>query len=131
MEPLTQSNLNSLRDMLARRLQELQTEIHAADAAMRANPQPTAGEVNDQKDMASRHQELEVADAQEQRDRNELVLVESALRRLEQGVYGDCVDCGEPIPPSRLQVQPAALRCAACQSLFERGGAQARSAPRQ
>jgi len=45
--------------------------------------------------------------------------VEAALRRLDAGTYGDCAGCGEPIPLQRLLVQPAAERCAACQSRFE------------
>lgn len=131
MDLPTQTHLKSLREMLAYRLHELRTEIQAADRAMRPDLQTTASEVNDQKDMASRRQEVEVADAQEQRDLDEVTLVEAALHRLDQGVYGDCLDCGEPIPLSRLQVQPAALRCAACQAVLERGGAQARSTPRR
>jgi RNA polymerase-binding transcription factor DksA len=38
---------------------------------------------------------------------------------LARGDYGVCEDCGEPIGAARLQAQPAALRCAACQQRFE------------
>jgi len=45
---------------------------------------------------------------------------QAALQRLDAGVYGDCVDCGQPIALERLRVQPAAERCAACQAARER-----------
>ena len=34
---------------------------------------------------------------------NQLRLVEAALDRLDLGEYGDCLDCGAPIAPKRLQ----------------------------
>jgi DnaK suppressor protein len=44
---------------------------------------------------------------------------EAALKRLEAGVYGVCVDCGEQIATARLEFRPEAARCLACQELFE------------
>jgi len=46
--------------------------------------------------------------------------VEGALRRIAAGSYGECVDCGEPIAPARLEAYPAATRCVECQSALER-----------
>jgi phage/conjugal plasmid C-4 type zinc finger TraR family protein len=45
--------------------------------------------------------------------------VEAALGRIDNGHYGVCTHCGEEIPAARLQVQPAAARCVACQSELE------------
>lgn len=130
MDLPTQTHLASLRDMLLYRQHELRTEIRAAGQALLADTQVSAGDVTDQKETAQRHQRGEMSDAQERRDRDELELVESALRRLDQGGYGDCTSCGEPIALPRLQVQPAAPRCAACQADFEHVAAQARSPSR-
>lgn len=44
---------------------------------------------------------------------------ESALSRLDNGVYGVCVDCGEKITEARLEYRPEAARCLACQEKFE------------
>jgi len=46
-------------------------------------------------------------------------LIEEALRRLSQGSYGKCVDCGGPIEPKRLEAVPWALRCVEDQEAFE------------
>lgn len=37
-----------------------------------------------------------------------------ALQRLDNGVFGICTACGQPIPLARLQVMPAAQRCVGC-----------------
>lgn len=45
--------------------------------------------------------------------------VEEALRRIDAGTYGQCVDCGEPIPDKRLEALPASARCMDCQRKAE------------
>lgn len=45
--------------------------------------------------------------------------IAAALRRIEQGDYGECVACGEPIAPARLQLDPAAALCIECASEAE------------
>ncbi len=45
--------------------------------------------------------------------------IETALRLLEAGGYGRCVDCDEPILASRLRARPFAVRCRACQEELE------------
>ncbi|MBB5083387.1 TraR/DksA family transcriptional regulator [Nonomuraea sp. NPDC050547] len=46
--------------------------------------------------------------------------VVNALRRIDDGVYGECVDCGKPVPEGRLEARPEAARCVQCQSKQER-----------
>jgi DnaK suppressor protein len=38
--------------------------------------------------------------------------IDDALLRIERGEYGVCEECGNPIEPERLEVQPAARLCA-------------------
>lgn len=38
----------------------------------------------------------------------------AALARLEAGEYGECLDCGEPIAPKRLDLDPAVPLCISC-----------------
>jgi DnaK suppressor protein len=45
--------------------------------------------------------------------------VEEALKRIDAGTYGVCVDCGEPIPDKRLEALPASARCMDCQRKAE------------
>ncbi|EAR23624.1 TraR/DksA family transcriptional regulator [Nitrococcus mobilis] len=56
----------------------------------------------------------------------EIQRIEAALRKLADGSYGYCMDCGEAIAAQRLQANPAVARCYACQTRFEQeeiGGA--------
>ena len=50
----------------------------------------------------------------------ELARIEAARAKAADGSYGMCADCGEPIPFGRLQANPTALRCAACQGRREK-----------
>ncbi|MGW6841218.1 TraR/DksA family transcriptional regulator [Streptomyces sp. NPDC054958] len=48
--------------------------------------------------------------------REHLEELDRALERLEQGLYGQCEDCGEAIRPERLEIRPAATTCVRCAS---------------
>ena len=61
------------------------------------------------------------------RDAEELVRLEGALRRLSEGDYGLCTECGEAIARERLFANPAATRCAECQQFAERSERLART----
>jgi DnaK suppressor protein len=45
--------------------------------------------------------------------------VEQALDRLDNGAYGVCETCGEPIDPARLEALPQAAHCFDCQRRLE------------
>lgn len=124
MDFSTQTHLPTLRNLLIYRMHELQHDVHAAHLARRelVGADATA-EVTDRKDQAGRRQLTQIDEAQEQRDLAELADAAAALIRLNEGRYGDCLDCGEPVPLQRLLSQPAAKRCVACQAAFERGTA--------
>ena len=111
-------HFDALRDALERRHAELLREVAAAELARRAPIDRT--EVGDREDEAVREQEGDMGEAEENRDVAELRQVEAALHRIAAGRYGECVDCGMAISLSRLFVQPAAQRCAACQAAAER-----------
>lgn len=51
--------------------------------------------------------------------RQQLTRMDEALRRLEDGTYGICEDCGEEIEEKRLEVVPYAPCCVACQAKRE------------
>lgn len=46
--------------------------------------------------------------------------VMAALSRVEDGSYGRCADCGQPVPDGRLEARPTTLRCVACQGKRDR-----------
>ncbi|MFJ7328348.1 TraR/DksA family transcriptional regulator [Streptomyces cyaneofuscatus] len=46
--------------------------------------------------------------------REHLAELDLAVERLASGDYGRCEVCGDPIPPARLEVRPAATTCVGC-----------------
>ncbi len=54
------------------------------------------------------------------RHRVELRRIDTALQRVADGSYGDCLECGEPIAPGRLDADPTATHCVACAEAAER-----------
>lgn len=119
MDLPTQSHLKTLRNLLDYRLVELRADVHAAEQERLSIEEADDRGVADRKDDAMRGQLSALSGKQEERDRQEMREVEAALQRLDTGTYGDCESCAEPIPLSRLLVQAAATRCAACQARHE------------
>lgn len=53
-------------------------------------------------------------------DRKKLLEIEEALDRIEEGTYGICEECGEPISVKRLEIKPTAIYCVECKSRLEK-----------
>lgn len=59
-------------------------------------------------------------------ERRRIRLVEEALKRVDRGEYGHCLQCGQEIPEKRLEAEPWARHCIRCQELEEQGLLQQR-----
>jgi RNA polymerase-binding transcription factor DksA len=53
--------------------------------------------------------------------RQQLVETDAAMRRLDDGSFGICVHCSEPIPAEQLDVLPTAPCCVACRLRTDAG----------
>ena len=58
-----------------------------------------------------------MAQAAQQRAELRLKRIESALRRIDDETYGDCLRCEEPIDPRRLEADPSIPLCLKCAEL--------------
>lgn len=58
-------------------------------------------------------------DAKLNRHQARLKAIEEALRRIDEGIYGICEECGSEIPIGRLKAMPFAVRCVDCQERRE------------
>ncbi len=67
-------------------------------------------------DEAERESEYILADAQGRTVQE----IEEAIRRIDEGIYGECEWCGSAIDPRRLEVLPYARFCLKCQEKQER-----------
>ncbi|MAW87335.1 MAG: molecular chaperone DnaK [Phyllobacteriaceae bacterium] len=59
-------------------------------------------------------QQQAMAQAAERSRQRELTRIELAERRLREGEYGWCAECGEEIPDGRLAIDPMAEKCVHC-----------------
>ena len=76
--------------------------------------------LQDADDASQRAGEHEVEGIVSDIDSAEFTAVRDALHRIHGATYGLCCDCQEAIPFERLRLEPQALRCTACQTLYER-----------
>lgn len=119
---LTHSQIASLRRGLEQRRATLVRE--ARDDAEKARAQSfaeLAGSSPDTGDESVADLIADINNAELSRDLRELGDVEAALRRIQRGKYGTCLDCADDIPFQRLEAEPAAQRCLPCQARRERG----------
>jgi DnaK suppressor protein len=77
-------------------------------------------EVGDYADVATADSGASEVIGVEEMESEILVQVQDALRRIEDGTYGKCVDCGRPIPEARLQAVPWTPYCQEHQELHDR-----------
>ena len=75
----------------------------------------------DPADKASNSYTKELLFSQSTNERNTLRLIQEALGRIEEGSYGECINCGEEIGAKRLEAIPWTPHCIRCQELMEQG----------
>ena len=118
---LTPKQLDELKRTLTKRREALEAETHADAAKAREDVfSQTAGPVADSGDEATADLISDVENAELSRDLQELREIDAALARMSQGSYGTCIDCRSEIDLERLRREPAARRCFACQSAYEK-----------
>ncbi len=113
---------------LQNQLKSLEQEIeHDRESLARDGVTERGG--NDLGDESSHELQTILGVDKAERDVNELIHVEAAIKRLQQGTYGKCIDCDDDIGSSRLQVNPVAERCIDCQEKLENKQDQRDSSP--
>lgn len=116
---LTANQIANLRERMIARSRLLEGEI-ALKLRESTEDAEMLGRVGDSADMAWVETESGLDLTEAQRDIEEWRGLRDALRRLDQGDYGVCVECGSDVPLERLHFQPLASRCVDCQTHAER-----------
>jgi len=121
MRSSVKSKYEGYRKILEKKVAELQNSMSAQKAA-----QVLAREEHprDEGDLSQQSHEEWIFLNRNTLDIKLLRAVQDALRRIDQGAYGICNECEEPISAKRLDAVPWAKFCVACQ---ERVAARAES----
>lgn len=115
-------DFTEIRTALDARLTDLRAEHEQAVVDLRdlQRDRVSDGAGDDQADTGTktfeREQELALVHGISER----MQQVEHALARLDEGTYGYCERCGNPIPTARLEAFPSVTLCVACKQIEER-----------
>lgn len=104
------ARLLALRSREEERLAALTRDF---DGVVAASRDTNADDEHDPEGQTIAYERSQVAALVDQA-RGHLAEIEAALTRLEQGTYGICARCGEPIAPGRLEARPTARTCVRC-----------------
>ena len=106
------------RDKLLERRESLVGQVQEAELYSRERDSEAT---QDPADMAANAYTKELLMSMSTNDRHLLELIDAALERIEDGKYGKCIHCGQPILEKRLEAVPWARYCLRCADLNERG----------
>ena len=103
-------DLAKIKSVLEERRTFLSTKADEIEDTLREPGDPNFAE------NAAEREDDEVMEGLEHAALSEISEIDEALERIENGTYGKCVTCGEPINEKRLEAVPHAAQCIACVS---------------
>ena len=109
---------HELRKMLEDRRRELVCEVQGKIRDGRRD-HANDGAVLDEGECSEVDAREEIGFALIQMEAETLKKIDTALRRLGEGTYGECLECGDEIPEARLRALPFAVRCKECEEARE------------
>ncbi len=101
-------------DKLKEERQQVLADIEHWREVLKIEVDPEADEGDP--DLIEREKAVALVQGLERR----LESIDYALKQAEEGNYGICERCGEPIDPARLEIVPEATLCVRCKAIVER-----------
>ena len=101
-------------------LRQLRDELIGVSLSAKNDLKETCFGVPDLYDVASAQTEIHVELEGMKRNRGQILMIDKALARINDGTYGYCEMTGEKIGLRRLAIQPTATLCVEAQELLER-----------
>jgi DnaK suppressor protein len=102
------SSHSKLREQLATRLADIGQRVGRIEGDLRREHD------RDWVEQATELENDEVLEGLDELGRAEVREIRETLRRIEDGTYGFCVECRQPIDEKRLQAVPTAATCIYC-----------------
>ena len=113
---LTDAQRDTLRSLLDKNRHQLVAQRQTS-AAQAADSTRTGGRERDEELHAL--EDAEINEELQEHAKQEIELIDAALKRLELGSYGVCCDCANAIGFARLEAYPMARRCITCKTAYE------------
>jgi len=109
-------------EVFKKRLEDRQRELrHTMNRAAQDGRDADLESAQDIADRAANSYNKEFLFSQSNNERQLLQMVDSALDRIRERTFGQCVSCGEEINPKRLEAVPWTRHCIECQEKLEKG----------
>jgi DnaK suppressor protein len=105
--------LEKFRKLLNERLNELLAEAGISELVKDNENLP------DTIDLATEESNRDFRLRMKDRERRLIIKIRKALARMDEGEYGECVVCGEPIGDRRLEIRPVTTHCIDCKTEAE------------
>ena len=115
---MDKKKLEGFKKRLEERQQVLRKTVSRTEEDGRIADQDTAQDIADR---AASSYTKEFLFSQSNNDRQLLAMVETALQRIREGAFGECVNCGNEINAKRLEAVPWTRYCIECQEKLEKG----------
>ena len=90
-------------------------------SAVKEGRQSNSDDLQDAADLAVQSYQKELMFLQGTQGHSQLAQVRAAMDRIEDGTFGECQQCGEPIGEKRLEAVPWTPYCISCQEKIENG----------
>ena len=109
-------------DTFKKRLEDRQLELReTVNRTAQDGREADLESAQDIADRAAQSYNKEFLFHQSNNERQLLQMVESALNRIHEGTFGQCISCGEEINAKRLDAVPWTRHCIECQEKLEKG----------
>lgn len=115
---MDKKKLDYFKKRLETRQQELRRTVSRTQQDGRTVDEDSAQDIADR---AASSYNKEFLFSQSNNDRQLLQMVDSALSRLREGSFGECISCGKEINSKRLEAVPWTRHCIECQEKLEKG----------
>ena len=122
---MEKKKLDYFKKKLEERQQQLRRNVSRVEQDGRATDLDSAQDIADR---AANSYNKEFLFHQSNSERQLLQMVEGALSRIREGVFGECISCGKEINPKRLEAVPWTRHCIECQEKLEKGSLEESSA---
>ncbi|NBU20973.1 conjugal transfer protein TraR [bacterium] len=100
-------------------LEEKQRILNNSKNALKSELVLSPDDLPDETDLAASEINQNLIFKLRDRERQLLAKIDEALGRMDEGSFGVCQDCEEPIEPRRLEARPVSTLCIACKEKQE------------
>ena len=124
LKKMLKGELKMYKELLLKEREKIAGQLsHIEGDTLKKSQRDAAGDLSGYSyhmaDMASDDYERDFSLGRATEEQKVLFVIDEALKRIEDGTYGNCLQCTKPIPKKRLKALPYTEMCIECQKAKE------------